>query len=258
MLSTLVSLALLAGPHGLEANEPVSLVTQLATRLPKWLVHAGDRQEMLATKAEIEDFVKTFPVQPADQADLVKAMIEDQKARPKWSSFPSSNTALIVVTKNSTTVHFFNVKGRATIGLFIDEKTGRYVVSDGPLVAVKSIEQTAELGAQDATLVYLKKSDGAWKVVEPPKKVPPDCNALLKKAAWAVYVAEKSFFAEKDTYETSFDQIGLVLEDGAKATINISGSGATATFTAEVTLNDGVMRITDKSGDPTVLKTCTK
>jgi len=58
--------------------------------------------------------------------------------------------------------------------------------------------------------------------VLPPGAV-PDFEAEAFKSLRAIFIAQKSFFAERDRYATSFDQIGFApdewCEDGARLRI---------------------------------------
>jgi hypothetical protein len=255
MLSTLVSLTLLAGAHGLEAKDPVALTSALEARLPAWLKREGDRQAMLANPKEIDAFVKELSVDPRDRKGIAKGVLDDQKIPSDTTTFTGATRALVTVTGRGTAVHFFNATQRCAIGLIrIGEGAkARYVVTDGPLVDTRSLEVTADVGAQ-TTVTFLEKKNGVWTPGPLPRPGADGCNTALHNTAKTVFIAEKSYFAEFDRYETAADKLGLVLEDGAQVTITLENGG----FTARVTVGDGVAQITDKSGQPTVLQACTK
>lgn len=262
MLSTLVSLALLAGPHGLEAKDPVALVTQLEKRLPAWLKHQGDRKAMLATKPELDAFAQTLPMAPADRANVAKNVAEDQKLKSEVLTFASADRALIKTTGQGVGVSLFSAKSRCAIGLIKVHDGTRYVVTDGPLVDGRSYEATAESPSEETTVTPLEKKDGKWVIVEIKRAAipPPDCTTIIKNAAKAVYVSERSYYAENDRYEESLEKLGLdaTSVSGATVKITVSGSAEKATFSAEVSRAGGVVKIDEKSGGlPVIVTACT-
>ncbi|MFT3708321.1 MAG: hypothetical protein QM817_11770 [Archangium sp.] len=240
----------------------MSLVTQLEKRLPAWLKHQGDRKAMLATKPEIDAYVKTLAIVPADQPTIAKNIVEDQKVKSDVLTFAGADRAVISITGQGVGVSLFNAKNRCAMGFIRSADGNRYVLTDGPLVDDRTFESSMDGASETTTKTPLEKKDGKWAVVEVKRAAipPPDCTTILKNAAKAVYVAEMAFYAEQDRYEESLEKIGIdsTSVSGATVKIKVEGSGEKAHFTAELTRAGGVAKIDDKSsGQAVIVTACT-
>lgn len=262
MLSLLVSLAVLGGaPRGLQVKDSADLVTQLDTRLPKWLVLGGDRKAQLANKKEIAAYIDSLPVAPADRKRMAAAVLEEQ-ALPSGAQTFAAVKALVRVTGSLTNVAFFDGQGNQCSLGFVSttgKPGGRLVLLGGPNVDQRSLESELESSKMlEAKVELFEKKDSAWVVMAAPAPPPPSCTDELKKAAKTVYIAEKSYFAETDSYSTDLVKIGVDVKAlGATVKVDLKGAGATASFSAEVSMKGGMARVDDSSGQPTIVKPCT-
>lgn len=260
MLALIASLSLLAAPRGLPASTPVEFVTQVEARLPKWLTHGGDRKALLANAKELEALVATFPLNPADVKGILKGLKADQALKPERTTFAASR-ALVVVDDRQTVVSLFEGTQRCEVALFAVPAagSGRHVIVSGPLTDERPFEKVVERSTEK-TVTLLEKRDGAWTVAVIPPPPPPDCTAKLKRAAKDVYIAEKSYFAEFDGYGDALDKLGIDPKAMGVTSVKVTlkGAGPTGGFSADVALEDGVARVTDASGEVTIVKPCTR
>jgi len=137
---------------------------------------------------------------------------------------------------------------------------GRLVLIGGPLTDDHTLEAELDTAKMvEAKVELFEKKGGAWVPMAIPAPPPPSCTDELKQAAKAVFIAEKSYFAETDAYSNDLAKIGVDVKAlGASAVkVELKGTGATAGFTAEVSLKGGVARVDDGSGQPTIVKPCT-
>lgn len=259
MLSLLVSLSVLGGaPRGLAVKNHADLVTQVDTRLPKWLVLGGDHKAMRANKQEVTELVESFPVAPADRKNIIKAMLDEQTLKSERTTFVPVKA--VVRRGNQTDLAFFDAQDQRCSMSFTTTSAGRLVLLGGPLTDDRSLQAELETGKlTEATVTVFEKQNGAWVEVAPPAPPPPSCTDVLKKAAKAVYVAEKSHFAEYDSYSNDLAKVGIDVKSlGVDAVkVDLKGSGPAGTFSAEVSAKGGVVRIDDSSGQPSVVKPCT-
>lgn len=262
-LSLVVSVAVVtAAPRGLPAASSEALLAQVDARLPKWLSGGGDRKALLANEKELKELVATFPINPADVKPLLKGLKADQGLKAGQQAFTATK-ALVSVGGRQTTVSLFDGKGRCEVS-FLEvpkEGAGRFVIVVGPLTDERTVEQLLER-EKDSKQVQLfeKKPDGAWAAVAVPAPAPPDCTAKLKAAAKAVYVAEKSYFAEVDAYSDALEKVGVDVKALGVTSVKVTlkGQGPTGTFSADVAHEDGLVRVTDASGEVSVVKPCTR
>lgn len=263
MLSLLVSLAVLGGaPRGLSIKDNADLVTQVDTRLPKWLVLGGDHKALRASKQELTAYAESLPVVPADRKNIIKAMIEEQTLKPELTTFVPEK-ALVSVT-SQVSLAFFDAQNRRCSMAFTTttggKAGGRLVLIGGPLTDDRTLEAELDTAKMvEAKVELFEKKDGVWAPMAIPAPPPPSCTDELKKAAKAVFIAEKSYFAEFDAYSNDLAKIGVDVKAlGASAVkVELKGTGATASFTAEISLKGGVARVDDSSGQPTIVKPCT-
>lgn len=259
MIALLVSLTVVAGaPRGLAVKNEVDLVTQVDERLAKWMTHGGDRKALLANTQELTALVATFPVQPADRKGLIAAMLKEQNEKPELKTFVPVK-ALVRVT-SQTSLDFFDADGRrCSMGFVAVGKEQRLVLLGGPFTDERTLEKEVESAKSLGwTIALFEKKDGAWGPAAIPAPPPPGCLDVLKKAAKYVVTAEKSYFAEKDSYSKDLSELGVDVKALAVSSVKIDlkGSGPTGTFTAEVASKDGAVRITEQ-GETTVVKACT-
>lgn len=265
MLSLLVSLTVLGGaPRGLAVKDHADLVTQVDTRLPKWLVLGGDRKALLANKKEIAAYLDTLPVAAADRKRMAAAVLEEQ-ALPSGAKSFDAVKALVRVKESQTTVGFFDGQGnQCSAGFFsiTGKPGGRLVLLGGPLVDQRPLESELESAKRlEAKVDLFEKKDGAWvpmAIPAPPPPPAPTCTDELKKAAKSVYLSEKSYFAETDSYSNDLAKVGIDVKSlGASSVkVDVKGAAEKATFTAEVAMQGGVARI-DDTGAITIVKPCT-
>lgn len=263
MLSLLVSLTVLGGaPRGLLVKDNADLVTQVETRLPKWLALGGDRKALLANRVEVAAYVDSLPIALADRKRMAAAVLEEQ-ALPSGAESFAAGKAVVRSSGKLTNVAFFDGQGNQCSLGFVSatgKAGGRLVLLGGPNVDQRSLESELETAKMlEAKVELFEKKGGAWVVMAAPAPLPPSCTDELKKAAKAVFIAEKSYFAETDAYSNDLVKLGVdVKELGASAVkVELKGTGATASFTAEVSLKGGVARVDDSSGEPTIVKPCT-
>lgn len=263
MLSLLVSLSVLGGaPRGLAMKDHADLVTQVDTRLPKWLVLGGDRKALLANKKEVAAYIDSLAVAAVDRKRMAASVLEEQ-ALPSGAKAFVAVKALVRVTETMTTVGFFDGQDNRCSASFVSttgKPGGRLVLLGGPFVDQRTLESELETAKTlEAKVELFEKKGGAWVPMAIPAPPPPSCTDELKQAAKAVFIAEKSYFAETDAYSNDLAKIGVDVKAlGASAVkVELKGTGATAGFTAEVSLKGGVARVDDGSGQPTIVKPCT-
>jgi len=259
MLALLVSLTVVAGaPRGLAVKDEVDLVTQVDARLAKWMTHGGDRKALLANEQELTAFAGTLAVHPDDRNRLIVAMLKEQRDAPVLKLFVPVK-ALVTVT-NQTSLDFFDAEGhRCSMGFAAVGKEQRLVLLDGPFTDDRTLEKEVESAKSlQGAVALFEKNDGVWGPVALPTPPPPTCLDVLKKAAKYVVVAEKSYFAEYDSYSNDFAKVGIdVKKLGVSSVkVDLQGSGPTGTFVAEVAWKNGVVR-TNERVETTVVKDCT-
>jgi hypothetical protein len=247
-----------SAPHGITASDAAELIKQVETRLPSWITGGGDRKALLANPKELREFFSALGVKPADVKNMVTKAVEEQAELPALHGFVPARV-LAVRGARETTLSFFDAAGATCEVPLLEVTRGRYVLLGGPYADTRSfadlIRDAAAFKKSDVVAGFEKRG-GAWETISvaPP---PPDCNARLKTATKSVYVAERSYFAEMDTYTDALEKIGVDPKSlGAGVKVTLKGTGANVSFSAEVTLEDGVSRV-DDTGAITVVKACT-
>ena len=258
MLALALTLTVLAAPpRGFPAAHSVELITQVETRLPKWLTGGGDRAALLATPKELKDFFRSAGTEAAALDEQVAEALKSQ-ARPAFPEF-TANRAIIEFAGHRTTLNFFDEGGRRCEVPLIDigtEKAPRYLLAGGPLVDTRPIEAVVK-NAKAAMAVYLEKKDGAWSTLSMPAPPPPDCISVLNVAAKTIFTAERAYFAEKDAYSNSLTKVGVDVKSLGitSAKVHVAGAAPQQTFTAEVGLRGGTVSINQK-GELSVISPC--
>lgn len=262
MVSLLVSLTVFAGaPRGLAVKDPIDLVTQVDARLPKWMTHGGDRKALLANRADLMAFVADTPIKPiaAARKREINELLRHQAVKPELRTFVALK-ALVASLGAQTYVAFFDSDGRRCYLSFSTAgQAGRYVLLTGPYTDDRTLEKEVEWAKSlDATVALFEKTSGAWAPAVIPPPPPPGCLDTLKKATKAVFIAEKSYFAEMDSYSNDLAKLGVDVKalGVSSVKIELEGVGPTGRFTAELALKDGVVRTTEQ-GETTVVKPCT-
>lgn len=253
MLALALTLSLFAAPpRGLPAAHTVELVTQVESRLPKWLSGGGDRPALLANARELEALFLSRGVKPADVKAMIAAAVKEQADRAELQQFAATRV-LVEYAGRATTVSFFDASGhRCEAPLFSvgTEKAPRYVLLGGPRTDARTVEAVVEAARQASSMmVFAEKKDGAWSTGSLPKPPPPDCKQTLEKALKAIYTAEKSYFAEFDAYSNSLAKVGVDAKalGITSAKVSVAGAAPVQTFTIQVGLQGGVMRMNDRA-----------
>lgn len=260
MLALALALTVLAAPpRGLPGSHSSELVTQVETRLSAWLTGGGDRKALLATPAEVEAFVVTLGASPDERKAQVAAVLEKQARKPELTTFTATQALLEFAGKRATVSFFDGASHRCEVTLFDvgTAKAPRYVLLAGPRTDAREVRELADDGkAAGSMLVFLEKSNG-WTTTTLPTPPPPDCLAVLKAAAKTVYIAEQAWFAEKDTYSKSLSKVGVDVQSlgVTSAKVSVAGAAPTQTFSADLGLKGGLVRI-DEKGTVTVVTPC--
>lgn len=261
MLALALSLTILAAPpRGLPAAHTVELVTQVEKRVVKWLTGAGDRQALLANAKELEALSRSRGVKPDEVKATVAAAVKEQADLPELKQF-SATRVLVEYAGKATTLSFFDESGhRCEVPLFSvgTEVAPRYVLISGPRTDARAIEDVAGEGkAASSMMVYAEKKDGAWSTGSMPRPPPPDCKTVLEKALKAIFTAEKAYFAEHDAYSNSLTKVGVDAKTLGitSAKVSVAGAAPQQTFTIQVGLGAGLMRMNDK-GEISVVDAC--
>jgi hypothetical protein len=245
--------------RGLQVSNEVELVTQVEARLADWLVAGGDREVMLATADELRTHFRALGVGAADLAAMVDRAKTEQADHAKLTTFTATRT-LVSVKGRDTSLNFFDAEGHrcdvplATLGPL------RYVLLSGPRTDSRSLDDVVNewKGAGRVKHVFFEKTNGKWVARALPPPPPPGCDALLKKAAKAIFTAEKSYFAEQDRYSNDFEALGIEPKALGIRTLKVSlaATAEHSTFTAELTLGDGLAQV-NEAGDITFVTHCT-
>jgi hypothetical protein len=261
MLSALFTVTLFtaAPSRGLRVSNDVEFVTQIESRLAAWLVGGGDREAMLATADELRDHFRALGVGASDLPAMVTRAKAEQAAHAELSSFTATR-ALVAVKGRDTSLTFFDAEGHRCEVPFAALASARYVLLSGPRTDTRSLEDVVGdwKSAGRVTLKLFEKRHDAWVAAPLPPPPPPGCDALLKKAAKAVFAAEKSHFAEHDRYSNDIEQLGLEPKALGIRTIKVSltATAETSSFTAELALGDGVAQVTEQN-EVTFVTHCT-
>ncbi len=261
MMALALALTVLAAPpRGFAAAHSIELVTQVDTRLSKWLTLGGDRKALLADPKELERSLLTGGVKPADLKDRVAAAVTEQSAPAALQQFTATR-AIIEYAGKAATVSFFDEGAhRCEVPLFAvgTDAAPRYVLLGGPRTDALTFESLVEKGrTTQAMHVFLEKQNGAWSTVPAPKPPALDCTAVLTKALKSIFVAEKAYFAEHDSYSPSLSKVGVdpTTLGVNSAKVSVAGSAPAQTFSIQVGREGGLMKMDDK-GETTVIAPC--
>ena len=256
MLALALTLTFAAAPRGLPVAHSVDLVTQIDNRLPKWLTGGGDLKALSATPAETEGFYV--------RGDRIGALGEKHEEKAEVRQFTATRALIeYAADEGLTALSYFDAGGSRCQVLLRPvgtEAAPRYLVLDGPRIDSRTIESLLEKGrANKSMLVFAEKKDGAWFTGTLPAPKPPDCTAVMKSALKTIYVAEKAHFAEFDSYSNSLSKVGVEAKTLgiSSAKVSIVGAAPNQTFTIQVGLEGGVMRMDDKA-ELTVVTPCTR
>ncbi len=253
MLTLLLALTVNAPPaRGFTAAHSVELVTEVDKRLAKWLTHEGDRKALLANEKELENYFLALGVKKPDTKAMIAASLKEQGDKPELKSFAGTRVLIEYDHNSGVKLHFFDASNRCEVSLLNlgTEAKPRYVLLDGPRTDAKTIDSILENGrASQSMLVFAEKKDAAWATGSLPAPPPPDCTATIKNALKAIYVAEKSYFAEKDAYSNSIAKIGVDAKSLGISSVKISvaGNAPEQTFIIQVGHKGGLMTMNDKS-----------
>ena len=258
MLTLALALNVLCAAPGFAVVHSVDLVTQVDRRLPKWLTGEGDRKALLASAKQLEAYFASLGLKPTPE--ILAAAVKEQAELPEVKAFAPTRVQLEYTGKGAT-LHFFDEGAqRCVVTLFNvgTEAAQRYVLLDGPRIDSKTIESQLERGRADKSmLVFEEKKDGAWNTGSLPMPPPPDCTMTMKNAMKTIFVAEKSYFAEKDAYSPSLSKVGVAVKSlgVSAAKVSVKGAAPAQTFVIEVGLDSGVMQMNDK-GEVTLVGAC--
>lgn len=222
-----------AAPHGLQAESPQSLVTQASALLPQWS-EGKNRAPYDATSRELKEWLKGLGVKAKDLDSMTRRSVAELKAPSEVQPFVAER-ALVRVHMPQIDVSFSRGATAASVS-FLSVGTNTFVVLSPPTPdKVRTPEPNGE-----EQLFELR--NGAWVEAAIPKAKEPGCAETLKRAANELYVAEKSYFAEYDTFESNLAKIGFVPPEGVTIkTLQANAQG----FRAEIALKGASFRIDD-------------
>ncbi len=260
MLALALTLTIVtAAPRGFPAAHSIELLTQVETRLPKWLTGEGDRKDLLANPKELEKFIAGLGPKGEQLKTMVTKAVADQAELPEQKTFTPSKV-LIQYDDRQVTLNFFDGTGHhclvplLTVGT---EAKQRYVLLDGPRTDEKTIQDVLDAGRAKAMMVFAEKKDGTWSTGSMPKPPPPDCTLAIKKALKTIFTAEKAYFAEHDAYSNSLSKIGVDAKTLGISSVKVTVAGAAPqqTFTIQVGHDSGLMKM-DEKGTVSVVADC--
>ncbi len=258
-LALTLTLSVTPAPHGFSAAHSVELITEVDKRLAKWMTHSGDRAAMLANEKELESFFTSLGAKNAKE--LAAQAAKEQADKPELTEFTTVRV-LIEYSGKETTLNFFDGVGhRCEVPLMNigTEAKPRYVLLGGPRTDMVTIGDEVERGrTSEKMMVFAEKEKGAWTTGSLPKPPPPSCDSVLKKALKQIYVAERSYFAEKDEYSKSLSKIGVDPKTLGVSSVKVSVAGAapSQTFIIEVGHASGGIMTMNEKGDTGVIAPC--
>ncbi|MDP3156906.1 MAG: hypothetical protein Q8N23_29820 [Archangium sp.] len=260
MIALALSLTVLtATPRGFPAAHSIELLTQVESRLPRWLTGEGDRKDLLANPKELEKFIAPLGPQGEQLKTMVTNAVNEQAELPELKTFTASKV-LIQYDDRQVTVSYFDANGhRCVVPLLAvgTEAKPRYLLLDGPRTDERTIQEVLEGGRAKSMMVFAEKKDGAWSTGSMPAPPPPDCTMVLKKALKTLFTAEKAYFAEHDAYSNSLTKIGVDAKTLGitSAKVSVAGAAPQQTFTIQVGLDSGLMKMDDK-GTVSIVADC--
>lgn len=240
---TLAVLAAPPPPRGFLAPHTPEVVTQVESRLTKWLQGGGDLAALTATPAELK---KLSAVPAADDA-------KDEALQ----SFAATR-ALIEFTGKTARLHLFDDAGHVCEVLLLavgaSEAAQRYVVLSPPRTFTRSFDADGKtMKDKKEMLVFLEKTDGTWNTGTMPKPPPPDCATTLKAALQTIFDAEKKYFTEKTAYSGSLTKLGV--DVAALGVTSAKVSVSSQSFIATVGRGPAQMTMNEK-GEVAVIVPC--
>lgn len=244
-----------ATPRGFPAAHSIELITQVDTRLPKWLTFEGDRKDLLANPKELEKFIGAMGVKGEQLKTMVTNAVTEQSELPALKTFTASKL-LIQYDDRQVTLNFFDGTGhRCVVPLLTvgTEAKQRYVLLGGPRTDEKTIQDVLDAGRLKTMMVFAEKVDGTWSTGSMPRPPPPDCTMLIKKALKTIFTAEQAYFAEKDAYSNSLSKIGVDAKTLGISSVKVTVVGQS--FTIQVGHDSGVMTM-DQKGSVAVVSDC--
>lgn len=260
MLALALMLTVLtATPRGFPAAHSTELITQVETRLPKWLTGEGDRKELLVNPKELEKFIAAMGPKGDQLKTMVTNAVAEQAKLSELKTFTAAKV-LIEYDERKVTVNLFDATGHhcavplLTMGT---EARQRYLLLEGPRTDERTIEEVLEGGRAKSMMVFAEKKDGAWFTGSMPRPPPPDCTMVLKQALKTIFAAEKAFFASFDAYTNSLTKMGVDAKTLGitSAKVSVAGAAPQQTFTIQVGLDSGLMKMDDK-GTVSVVADC--
>ena len=260
MLALALSLTIFAAPpRGFPAAHSVELTTAVDAKLSKWLTGGGDLKALQANPKELKAYFLSLGVKPADVDAMVAASLKEQADKAELQTFTA--TKALIEYARQTSLHYFDEGGHhCAVSLLAvgTEAAQRYVVLDGPRTDGKALEAVSKsLHQGKEMMVFLEKQDGAWNTGSMPAPPPPDCATVLKAALKTIFTAEKSYFAEKDSYSNSLSKLGVDPKTLGvnSAKVSVAGAAPQQTFVIQVGRKDALMTMDDK-GTVTVVADC--
>ena len=261
MMALALTLFVVAAPaRGFAAAHSSELVTQVDTRLAKWLTGAGDRPSLLAHPKELETHFLSLGVKPGEVNSRVAAAVAEQSGKAELQQFTATR-ALIAYLNKAATVSFFDESAhRCEVSLLAvgTEAAPRYVLIGGPRTDARTLESLVDGSKSgEATLVFLEKKDGAWSSGSLPAAPAADCAGVLKRALKNIFDAQKAYFAQKASYSNSLVKVGIDAKilGVTSVKVSVAGSAPSQTFTIQVGLEGGVMKM-DEKGEMSVVTGC--
>ena len=260
MLALALTLTVLtATPRGFPAAHSIELITQVETRLPKWLTGEGDRKDLLANPRELEKFIGALGPQSEQLKTMVANAVAEQAELPELKTFTAAKV-LIEYDDRKVTLNFFDGTGHhgvvplLTVGT---EAKQRYVLLDGPRIDGRTIQEVLEGGRAKSMMVFAEKKEGVWFTGSMPRPPEPECTRVLEKALKTIFTAQKAYFAEHDAYSNSLSKIGVEVKTLGitSAKVSVAGAAPQQTFTIQVGLDSGLMKMDDK-GTVSVVADC--
>lgn len=184
----------------------------------------------------------------------------EQGAKAELQQFTTSRV-LVEYDGKTATLNFFDEGGhRCVVSLFAvgTQAAPRYVLLTAPRTDSRPLAEVLQVARVKGHLVFVEKTGSLWSTGTLPKPPPPDCTTVLKTALSAISAAEKAHFAEFDAYSSSISKLKVDLKalGVTSAKVSVAGHpGADQTFTIQVGLGDGLMKVDDK-GTVSIVSDC--
>jgi hypothetical protein len=210
---------------------------------------------LLAGEADLQKVARAMGVAEADVGRMVKAMLAEQRppAPPKMTV-----TRALVEQRGDTVTIELGGPGKEAVrvdwALLTDAGKTRALLLATPMLEEKTFDEIVAKRASITTgkRSLWKKSGGTWSEEKMPEPPPPTCEETLKAAAKNVYIAEESYRAELDKYDTDLAKIGVAPTKGVTVVVK---SASMDKFVAEVALGAAKGQI-DQTNTFTLLAPC--